>query len=93
MDLITLAVMRRTIAPIGAKHSILQSIPFNTCAIATNVTQDISDRLDGFPLLESHLWRPTRSCATHLSGVPPDFTSMKRPVSVSRLTYVLFGGL
>jgi len=37
MDLIALTIMGRAITPTGAKRTKLQSIPFNTRAIATNV--------------------------------------------------------
>lgn len=37
VDLIALAIVGRAITPTGAKSAELQSIPFNTGAVATNV--------------------------------------------------------
>ncbi len=45
MDLIALAIMGRAKTPTSAKSSKLQSIPLNTRAVATNIAQNIANRL------------------------------------------------
>ncbi len=56
MDYIALAIMGRATTPTGAKSAELRS-PFNARAIATNVTQNITDRFALLHRCESH-WKP-----------------------------------